>query len=106
MLVYRYEDRNHSGPFAHIGFNRRFAQLPTAQDIGLQWHIGQSASACISIDDLINYFGIANTQDLETKGYRIAEYDVPNEHVQYGSGQVVFNINQSVLRQFMDDDDY
>jgi len=97
MLVYRYEDTNHIGPFAHIGFNRRFAQLDTAQEVGLQWHIGQSASACIDINSLISYFGSRNCDDMESKGYRIAKYEVSRSDVQVGSNQVVFNINNAVL---------
>ena len=102
MLVYRYQDSNHVGPFAHNGFNRRFAKLATAQDVGLMWRIGESASACESVDSLIAYFGARNSRDLESKGYRIAEYKVDASDVQVGSNQVVFNSNTAVLMQYID----
>ena len=102
MLVYRYEDRNHVGPFKHMGFNRRFAQLPTAQEEGLQWHVEHSASACIDVNALIAYFGSNNAKDLENKGYRIAKYNIDSNDVQVGTTQVVFNINKAVLQEYID----
>ena len=104
MFVYRYEDRNHVGPFAHHGLNRRYAQLPTAQNEGLPFVAGTHASACTSYQQLTYYFGIANCNAMEDMGYQIAEYEVCDSLVIVGQTQCVFNINQAKFVGFEDDE--
>ena len=104
MLVYRYEDRNNVGPFAHQGLNRRYAALPTAQDEGLPFVSGTHASACTSYTQLTHYFGISNCNDMEAMGYAIAEYEVCESQVIKGQTQCVFNINLAVFNGFEEED--
>ena len=101
MKVYRYEDRNHVGPFTHIGLNRRFAQLPTAQEEGLP-HTAGYASACVNTQALVHYFGINNCNVIEAKGYMMAEYEV--EDVLTGDTQCVFRIDRAVFNGFIDEE--
>ncbi len=100
MLVYRYEDRNNVGPFAHHGLNRRYAALPTAQDEGLPFVSGMHASACTSERGLVDYFGMANCDAMEAMGYAIAEYEVDASEVLVGQTQCVFNINLATFCGF------
>jgi len=102
MKVYRYEDRNHCGPFQHAGLNRRFAQLPTAQDVGLP-HGNGYASACTDIGTLVKYFGTNNCNDMERMGYRIAEYET-TEYLT-AVDQLVFNTGSAKFIGWDDEDD-
>ena len=104
MLVYRYEDRKHVGPFAHHGLNRRYAQLPTAQDEGLPFVSGTHASACTSYTQLVAYFGINNCNAMEDMGYMVAEYEVCDSLVIAGQTQCVFNIDLATFRGFEDEE--
>ena len=103
MLVYRYEDRNHTGPFAHAGLNRRYAQLPTSQDEGIPHTYGH-ASACTSYTQLINYFGIQECNKLEDMGYMVAEYEVDSMYVINGLTQCVFTKAEAVFIGFEDEE--
>jgi len=83
----------------HAGLNRRYAQLPTAQEIGLP-HGNGYASACENYDDLVYYFGINNCNAMEAMGYMVAEYEVTDYIV--CEGQLVFKRDTAEFIEFDD----
>jgi hypothetical protein len=104
MRVFRMENMNGTGPFGHAPTTRpmmnavpmHHSMLPTPRNEGLKLAYGCNFCGCKSIQELREtWFPPPCQPILETNGFNIVEYEVPDYHVQQGSYQLLFEKSQA-----------
>lgn len=105
MLVYRIENDNGVGPFVagddwdfypldyHPG--QAFMDFPRPDDDGLLFEEDIHKCGCASLRQLIHWFPKPVRTMLTERNYKLVVLDIPDERVQVGQYQVIFEAEGS-----------